>query len=95
MLKVLILAQLLLAVVSLARVELPAEWHVWKSRHGKSYESDNEELRRNVVWQSNQKYIDEHNKHSDVFGFTLGMNEYGDLVSQHKFMVGRNKSFFL
>ena len=47
--------------------------------YGKSYGSDDEELRRNTIWQSNKQYIDTHNANSDKFGFTLGMNKFGDM----------------
>ena len=47
--------------------------------YGKKYESDNEEMRRNTIWQSNKKYIETHNANADKFGFTLGMNGFGDL----------------
>ena len=83
MFKALLLSQFLLAVVSHAKVDLPAEWHLWKSQHGRSYETEDEELRRHVIWQSNKKYIDEHNKYSDAFGYTLGMNHFGDLVRRN------------
>ena len=82
MVKALLLSQLLLVVASYAKLQLPPEWHLWKWTHGKSYESEDEELRRRVIWQSNQKYIDEHNKYSDTFGYTLEMNHFGDLVRQ-------------
>ena len=39
-----------------------------------------EEIQRHAIWQSNMKYIDAHNEHADLFGFTLKMNEFGDLV---------------
>lgn len=32
--------------------------------------------------QSNKKYIDLHNEYADVHGYTLAMNEFGDLVSK-------------
>lgn len=32
-----------------------------------------------MVWQANKKFIDEHNAKADQFGYTLEMNEYGDL----------------
>lgn len=63
-----------------AKLELPPEWHNWKATHGKSYESDHEELGRHIVWLSNNKYIDEHNKYAETFGYTLKMNKFGDLV---------------
>ena len=48
--------------------------------HGKQYLSAEEELQRQVIWESNKKYVDNHNEHADVFGFTLEMNEFADLV---------------
>ena len=57
------------------------EWSLWKSEHAKSYESDLEELERHLVWLSNKEYIDQHNANADLFGFTLAMNNFGDLVS--------------
>ena len=49
--------------------------------YGKVYKDDDEEMRRNTIWQSNKKYIEAHNSNSDKFGFTLGMNGLGDLES--------------
>ena len=51
--------------------------------HGKEYGSTEEELMRHTVWESNKKYIDNHNEHDDTLGFTLAMNEFGDLVNFH------------
>ncbi len=48
--------------------------------HKKVYGSLEEELQRHITWQSNKKYIDEHNQHTDVYGFTMAMNEFGDMV---------------
>jgi cathepsin L len=74
-----------LAVVAVSssspRYELREEWNLWKSKHGKSYESEHVELERHLVWLSNKEYIDQHNANSDIFGFTLAMNHHGDLVS--------------
>lgn len=70
----------LFAITFAAKFDLPPEWHAWKGIHNKKYENDHEELSRHVIWLSNQKYIDEHNKYADTFGYTLGMNRYGDLV---------------
>ena len=36
-------------------------------------------MRRNTIWQSNKKYIETHNANSDKFGYSLGMNGFGDL----------------
>ena len=48
--------------------------------HSKVYGSDREELTRHIIWQANRKYVDEHNAHAEKFGFTLGMNQFADLV---------------
>ncbi len=60
--------------------DLPPEWHHWKVAHGKGYSSKREELYRNVVWQSNKKFIDAHNAMNETFGYTLAMNIFGDMV---------------
>jgi cathepsin L len=49
--------------------------------YGKNYENDEEEMRRNIIWQSNKQYIEAHNENADKFGFELGMNALGDLES--------------
>ena len=40
-----------------------------------------EELERHIIWLSNKKYIEEHNANTDLFGYTLSLNRFGDLVS--------------
>lgn len=57
------------------------EWNLWKGQHEKSYDSQLEELEKHMVWLSNKKYIEQHNANSHIFGFTLAMNHFGDLVS--------------
>lgn len=56
------------------------EWNLWKGEHDKSYSSQLEELERHLVWLSNKKYIEQHNANSHIFGFTLKMNHFGDMV---------------
>ena len=59
-------------------------WHCMLSttqEHGREYNTAEEELMRHTVWESNKKYIDTHNDNADQLGFTLAMNEFGDLVS--------------
>ena len=51
--------------------------------HKKVYGSLEEELERHSIWQANKKYIDEHNANADEHGFTVTLNEFGDLVRQH------------
>ena len=75
-----------LLVVAAAKVqyEFAEEWSLWKSQHGKSYQSELEELERHLVWLSNKKYIESHNNNAEVFGYTLAMNNFGDLVSLYQ-----------
>ncbi|CAH6796034.1 Testin [Phodopus roborovskii] len=59
---------------------LDGEWHKWKTKHGKTYDMNEENLRR-AVWEKNLKVIEKHNweylagKHD----FTMAMNAFGDL----------------
>lgn len=61
-------------------IQLPPEWHLWKAEHGKNYNSFTEELQKHITWKSNHQYIDAHNAHKEIYGFTLKMNQFGDLV---------------
>lgn len=82
----LILASLCLLVTatSSAPVEYDAvlklKWKEWMSLHGKQYSHEKEELERSLTWMKNMKYIESHNSNAAIHGFTLAMNEYGDLV---------------
>lgn len=60
------------------------EWVLWTKTHGKIYSSSAEEAERYVTWQSNRAYIEKHNRNSHKFGFTLKMNQFGDLVSNYQ-----------
>ena len=62
--------------------QAPEEWELWKRVHNKSYTSSTEDLERYSVWRSNAAYIRAHNEQAQKFGFTLGMNAFGDLVCQ-------------
>ena len=69
------------AAAALEGIQFPKEWHLWKAKHDKMYESTKHELSKHLVWLSNKKYIDEHNKHANVLGYGLAMNQFGDMVS--------------
>ncbi len=77
---------LILSLVGLAcakgipRFAFVEEWQLWKSAHSKQYVNQKEELERHLVWLSNREYILGHNANADVFGFTLKMNHFGDMV---------------
>lgn len=81
--------RVLLVVASLAvlceavleiQYEFVEEWRLWKAQQGKAYLTQPEELERHLVWLSNRKYIELHNKNADIFGYKLAMNTFGDLV---------------
>ena len=61
-------------------VKFPQEWHLWKGEHGKTYQDLKEELGKHLVWLGNQEYINQHNRFSHIFGYTLKMNRFGDMV---------------
>ena len=70
---------LLIAVAS--AFEYTAEWEIWKRQYGRDYSSETESIYRQTVWESNKKYVDNHNAKADLWGFTLTTNEYADLDS--------------
>ena len=55
------------------------EWESWKTLYNKQYTTQEEELWRHVVWQSNKKYIEKHN--SQKLGYTLKLKKFGDMVN--------------
>ena len=61
-------------------IELNSEWTLWKAEHNRGYDNFEEELKRFKVWTDNLAYIEEHNRHRGEFGYTLGMNLFGDKV---------------
>ena len=79
-------ALLVLALISLAcakgvpRFGFVEEWQLWKSTHSREYLSEREELERHLTWLSNREYILQHNANSHIFGFTLSLNQFGDMV---------------
>ena len=78
---------LLLSIVGLSlassmpHYEFVEEWNLWKGQHKKTYANDLEELDRHLIWVSNKNYIEAHNRNSHVFGFTLAVNHFADMVS--------------
>nr|BAG74343.1 silicatein-M2 [Ephydatia fluviatilis] len=76
---------LFLSLASLAmavQYEFVEEWHLWKGQNNKRYASELEELERHTIWLSNKKYVEEHNARADAFGYTLAMNNLGDLSAE-------------
>ena len=81
---VLVLVSIAVVCVAEVHYEFIEEWRLWKSHHGRAYTSHTEELERHLVWLSNKKYIEAHNKNDDMFGYTLSMNSFGDMVYRAK-----------
>jgi cathepsin L len=86
--KFLILVALIgVAAAAVARThineEFTEDWEAYKTKHGKNYESDAEELSRRGIWEMNLKKIQHHNiRHSlGEVSYTLGMNKYGDMTN--------------
>lgn len=75
----------LLALVSSSPVEqdslLRLEWEAWKSTHSKTYSHVKEDLERSMVWRENKEMIESHNAKVEFSGYTLAMNEFGDMVN--------------
>ena len=80
--KLLVLLSVVALAAAAAKFEFLEEWETWKEQHGKGYQSEREELERHLIWLSTKKYIDQHNANSDIFGFTLAINHFADLVSE-------------
>lgn len=72
-----------LAYAAPDRYENLQEWSVWKGHHQRSYESQLQEMERHSIWVANKKYIEHHNANADLFGYTLAMNGFGDLVRKN------------
>ena len=86
------------AAILQPRYEFEEEWQLWKSDHGKNYDSQRDELERHLVWLSNREYIQQHNANAKagVFGYTLALNRFGDMVKFIQIQVnGYHISVFL
>lgn len=75
-------------------LEYGLQWQAWKATHRRSYVTLVEELERFVIWRANQAFIDYHNSYADKLGFTLRMNQFGDLV-RNSFVGYRNVPIFI
>ena len=78
--KLLVLLSAITLAAAAAKFEFLEEWNLWKAQHGKSYSEERGELERHIVWLSNRAYIEHHNANAKIFGFTLAMNQFGDMV---------------
>lgn len=67
-------------------------WNSWKEEYNRQYRSSVEELYRRAVFESNMKFVEEHNQRSEEYGFVVGMNEFADMVRDGK--IFRQIGFF-
>ena len=58
-----------------------------RSNITRSMETTDAELARQIIWESNKKFVENHNANADKFGFTVAMNEFADLVSYSNIVI--------
>ncbi|KAG9268258.1 procathepsin L isoform X7 [Astyanax mexicanus] len=83
--RVLLTVTTLVAVVSATSVSLEdLEFQEWKLKYGKSYDSEEEESQRKMIWMTNLKLVLEHNMLADqgLKTYRLGMNHFADMDDQ-------------
>jgi C1A family cysteine protease len=64
--------------------ELNQNWLDFQKIYNKKYENEEESLKRRTIWESNLKYINQHNQEQSLgqHTFTLSMNKYGDMTNK-------------
>uniref|UniRef100_A0A3B4EMM1 Cathepsin L.1 n=2 Tax=Pygocentrus nattereri TaxID=42514 RepID=A0A3B4EMM1_PYGNA len=83
--RVLLTVAAFVAVAGAARMSLEdLEFHGWKQKFGKSYDSVEEESRRKMIWLDNRKLVLEHNMLADqgIKSYRLGMNHFADMDNE-------------
>ncbi|XP_023173550.2 cathepsin L-like [Drosophila hydei] len=77
----------LLALVALGHTisytnVLEAEWETYKLEYEKSYESEDEELLRKLIFYDNKKKIDRHNMRyaNNLESYEMGVNQFTDML---------------
>lgn len=83
--KVLLVAAAVLAVASCVSISLEdLEFHAWKLKFARSYNSPAEEARRKETWLSNRRLVLVHNIMADqgIKSYRLGMTYFADLENQ-------------
>lgn len=76
-----VLSALVCCGLCYGQLQLEEEWLVWKRQHAKIY-SYRDESSKWKVWRENYQKIQEHNKAN--YSFTLGLNEFADMVRLHR-----------
>ena len=56
------------------------QFHQWSKEHGKVYTCEEERLKRHSIWQTNNGYIEQHNRKKPRPSYELGHNQFSDLT---------------
>uniref|UniRef100_A0A668V347 Cathepsin L.1 n=1 Tax=Oreochromis aureus TaxID=47969 RepID=A0A668V347_OREAU len=94
--KLLLVVAAVLAVSSCGRMSLEdMEFHAWKLKFEKSYDSPSEETQRKQIWLNNRKLVLKHNALADqgLKSFRLGMTYFADMVCAEKDVVLENEEY--
>ncbi|XP_006810288.1 cathepsin L2-like, partial [Neolamprologus brichardi] len=91
--KLLLVVAAVLAVSSCASISLEdLEFHAWKLKFEKSYDSESEEVHRKQIWLNNRKHVLVHNILADqgLKSYRLGMTHFADMENEeYKRLVSR------
>ncbi|XP_019204024.1 cathepsin L1 [Oreochromis niloticus] len=94
--KLLLVVAAVLAVSSCGRMSLEdMEFHAWKLKFEKSYDSPSEETQRKQIWLNNRKLVLKHNALADLGlkSFRLGMTYFADMENEEYKKLGCLGSF--
>ncbi|KAM9355909.1 cathepsin L.1 isoform 1-T3 [Pholidichthys leucotaenia] len=83
--KLLLVAAAVLTVASCVNIPLEdLEFHAWKLKFGKSYNSPSEEANRKQIWIRNRKLVLVHNMMTDegIRSYRLGMTYFADMENE-------------
>ncbi|KAM9410667.1 procathepsin L-like isoform 1-T3 [Pholidichthys leucotaenia] len=83
--KLLLVTAAVLAVASWVNIPLEdLEFHAWKLKFGKSYNSPSEEANRKQIWIRNRKLVLVHNMMADegITSYRLGMTYFADMENE-------------
>uniref|UniRef100_A0A669ELV9 Cathepsin L.1 n=1 Tax=Oreochromis niloticus TaxID=8128 RepID=A0A669ELV9_ORENI len=83
--KLLLVVAAVLAVSSCASISLEdLEFHAWKLKFEKSYDSESDEAQRKQIWLNNRKHVLVHNILADqgLKSYRLGMTQFADMENE-------------
>ncbi|XP_010884910.2 uncharacterized protein LOC105019996 [Esox lucius] len=79
-------ADLSIEDVSPTEEELDKEFAMWKTKHGKTYNSTEEEAKRRNIWFATRTRVMEHNRKAanGLATWIMGLNHFSDLTSEER-----------